>query len=149
MLVRIENSFVQLANKLGKPFSEEDKEKLARALESNYDKIRSVMLAQENAKEQSKPTIIELGNIGGRFFALNIYFSRDEMGDDTSVSIRQLLPAQSPVHIDVMATTTSKSPDNSQQNYLKVGEVYDDGDIHSHYIQEVRQEDQGIRPHRL
>jgi hypothetical protein len=48
-----------------------------------------------------------------------------------------------------MATTTSKSPDNSQQNYLKVGEVYDDGDIHSHYIQEVRQEDQGIRPHRL
>ena len=149
MLVKIENSFVQLASKLGKPFSEKDKEKLARVLELNYDKIRSVMLAQEKAKEQSKPTIIKLGNIGGRSFALNIYFSRDEMGDDIPVSIRQLLPAQSPVHIDVMATTSSKSSDNSQRNYLKVGEVYDDGDIHSHYIQEVRQEDQGIRPHRL
>jgi hypothetical protein len=32
MLVRIENSFVQLANKLGKPFSENDKEKLAQPL---------------------------------------------------------------------------------------------------------------------
>jgi hypothetical protein len=30
MLLRIENSFLQLANKLGKSFSEEDKEKLAR-----------------------------------------------------------------------------------------------------------------------
>ena len=78
MLVRIENSFVQLTNKLGKPFSEEDKEKLARSLELNYDKIRSVISAQENAKEQAKPTIIELGNIGGRFFALNIYYSTDE-----------------------------------------------------------------------
>ena len=148
MLVRIENSFVQLANKLSKPFSEKDKEKLARALELNYDKIRSVMFAQENAKEQSKPTIIELGNIGGRFFALSVYFSKDEMGDDIPESIRRLLPAQSPVHIDVMATT-SESPDNSEQNYLKAGEVYNDGDIHSHYIHEVRQEDQGIRPHRL
>ncbi|MDQ3839084.1 MAG: hypothetical protein M3297_07435 [Thermoproteota archaeon] len=149
MLVRIENSFVQLANKLGKPFSESDKEKLAQALELNYDKIRSVMSAQENTKEQSKPTIIELGNIGVRFFALNIYFSRDEMGDDIPFSIRELLPAQSPVRIDIMATNSSKSTDDSQRNYLKVGDVYDDGDIHSHYIKEVRQEDQGIHPHDL
>jgi hypothetical protein len=59
MLLRIENSFLQLANKLGKPFSEEDKEKLGRLLELNYDKIRLVMSAQENAKDQAKPTIIE------------------------------------------------------------------------------------------
>src|SRR2546430_17159621 len=89
MLLRIENSFLQLANKLGKPFSEEDREKLARSLELNYAKIRSAMSAQEkNTKEQSKPTIIELGNIGGRFFALNIYYSEDEMGDDIPMSIR-------------------------------------------------------------
>jgi hypothetical protein len=138
MLLRIENSFLQLGNKLGKPFSEEDKEKLARSVELNYDKIRSVVSAQENAKEQAKPTIIELGNIGGRFFALNIYYSRDEVGDDIPMSIRELLPSQSPVHIDVMATI-SQSPGNSQENYLKVGQVYDDGDIHSHYLKEVRQ----------
>ena len=145
MLLRIENSFLQLANKLGKPFSEEDKEKLARSLELNYDKIRSLMSAQENAKDQAKPTIIELGNIGGRFFALNIYYSRDEVGDDIPMSIRQLLPSQSPVHIDVMATISQPS-DDSQNNYLKAAQVYDDGDIHSHYIKEVRQEDQGISP---
>jgi len=79
-----------------------------------------------------------LGNIGGRFFALNIYYSRDEVADDIPMSIRELLPSQSPVHIDVMATI-SQSPSNSQENYLKVGQVYDDGDIHSHYLKEVRQ----------
>jgi hypothetical protein len=144
MLLRIENSFVQLTNKLGKPFSEEDKEKLARSLELNYHKIRSAISAQENAKEKAKPTIIELENIGGRFFALNIYYSTDEMGDDIPMSIRQLLPSQSPVHLDVM-TTISQSPDDLQRNYLKAAQVYDDGDIHAHYMKEIRQEDQGIR----
>jgi hypothetical protein len=138
MLLRIENSFLQLANKLGKPFSEEDKERLATSLELNYHNIRSVISTQENAKEQSKPTIIELENIGGRFFALNIYYSRDEVADDIPMSIRELLPSQSPVHIDVMATI-SQSPSNSQENYLKVGQVYDDGDNHSNYLKEVRQ----------
>ena len=145
MLLRIENSFVQLTNKLGKPFSEEDKEKLARSLELNYHKIRSAISAQENAKEKAKPTIIELENIGGRFFALNIYYSTDEMGDDIPMSVKQLLPSQSPVHLNIMASI-SDSPSNSQENYLKAGEVYDDGDIHSHYIKEIRQEDLGIRP---
>lgn len=138
MLLRIENSFLQLANKLGKPFSEEDKERLATSLELNYHNIRSVISTQENSKEQSKPTIIELGNIGKRFFALNIYYNRDEMGDDIPMSIRELLPSQSPVHIDVMATI-SQSPGNSQENYLKVGQVYDDGDNHSNYLKEIRQ----------
>jgi hypothetical protein len=138
MLLRIENSFLQLANKLGKPFSEEDKEKLATSLELNYQNIRSVISTQENSKEQSKPTIIELGNIGERFFALNIYYSRDEMGDDIPMSIRELLPSQSPVHIDIMATI-SQSPGNSQENYLKGGQVYDDGDNHLNYLKEIRQ----------
>jgi hypothetical protein len=144
MLVRIENSFVQLTNKLGKPFSEEDKENLARSLELNYDKIRSVISAQENAKEQAKPTIIELGNIGGRFFALNLYYSTDEMADDIPMSIRELLPSQSPVHLDVMATISQSPDDDLQRNYLKAAQVYDDGDIYSHYMKEVKQEDQGI-----
>ena len=138
MLLRMENSFLQLANKLGKPFSEEDKERLATSLELNYHNIRSVISTQENSKEQSKPTIIELENIGRRFFALNIYYNRDEVGDDIPMSIRELLPSLSPVHIDIMATI-SQSPSNSQENYLKVGQVYDDGDIHSHYLKEVRQ----------
>ena len=138
MLLRIENSFLQLANKLGKPFSEEDKERLATSLELNYHNIRSVISTQENSKEQSKPTIIELGNIGKRFFALNIYYNRDEMGDDIPMSIRELLPSQSPVHIDIMATI-SQSPGNSQENYLKVGQVYDDGDNHANYLKEIRQ----------
>jgi hypothetical protein len=138
MLLRRENSFLQLANKLGKPFSEEDKERLAISLELNYHNIRSVISTQENSKEQSKPTIIELGNIGERFFALNIYYSRDEVADDIPMSIRELLPSQSPVHIDIMATI-SQSSDNSQENYLKVGQAYDDGDNHSNYLMEVRQ----------
>ena len=60
------------------------------------------------------------------------------MGDDISMSIRELLPSQFPVHIDVMATI-SQLPINSQENYLKVGQVYDDGDNHSNYLKEVRQ----------
>jgi hypothetical protein len=29
---------------------------------------------------------------------------------------------------------------------MKAGEVYDDGDIHSHHLKEVKLEDQGVRP---
>jgi hypothetical protein len=145
MLLRIESPFVQLANKLGNPFSEEEKVKLAKALESNYDKVRAVILAQENAKEQSRPTIIELGNLGTRFFALNIYYNDDKMGDDIPMSVRQLVPSISPVRIDVMATI-SRSSNNSQENYVKVAQAFDDGDIHAHYLKEIIEEDNGIRP---
>jgi hypothetical protein len=34
--------------------------------------------------------------------------------------------------------------DDSQENYLKVAQVYYDVDIHSHFIKEVRQEDRGF-----
>ena len=145
MLLRLENSFIQLSNKLGKSFSEEGKGKLAKFIEEKYDEIRKVISELEKSKRQSEPTIIELGNTGGRFFALNIYYSKDEMGDDIPISVKQLLPSQSPVHMDIMASI-SDSPGNLQENYLKAGEVYDDGDIHSHYIKEIRQEDLGIRP---
>ena len=145
MLLRLENSFIQLSNKLGKSFSEEGKGKLAKVIEDKYDEIRKVISELEKSKGQSKPTIIELGNTGGRFFALNVYYSKDDMGDDIPISVKQLLPSQSPVHMDIMASI-SDSPGNLQENYLKAGEVYDDGDIHSHYIKEIRQEDLGIRP---
>ena len=145
MLLRIESPFVQLTNKLGNPFSEEEKVNLVKALESTYDKIRSVMLAQETAKEQSKPIVIKLGNLSARFFALNIYYSGDEMADDIPMSIRQLLPSISPVRIDILATI-SKSSVDSQENYIKAAQAYDDGDIHAHYLREVKEENEGVRP---
>ncbi|MFZ0698162.1 MAG: hypothetical protein WAM88_13585 [Nitrososphaeraceae archaeon] len=145
MLLRLENSFIQLSNKLGKSFSEEGKGKLAKFIEEKYDEIRKVISELEKYTRQSEPTKIELGNTGGRFFALNIYYSKDDMGDDIPISVKQLLPSQSPVHMDIMASI-SDSPGNLQENYLKAGEVYDDGDIHSHYIKEIRQEDLGISP---
>jgi hypothetical protein len=145
MLLRIESPFVQLANKLGNPFSEQEKVELAKSLESSYDKIRSIILAQETAKEEFKPTVIKLGNFGARFFALNIYYNGDEMADNIPMSIRQILPSISPVRMDVLATV-SKSSLDLQENYIKAAEVYDDGDIHAHYLKEVIQEDEGIRP---
>ena len=103
------------------------------------------MLAQETAKEQSKPIVIKLGNLSARFFALNIYYSGDEMADDIPMSIRQLLPPISPVRIDILATI-SKSSVDSQENYIKAAQAYDDGDIHAHYLREVKEENEGVRP---
>ena len=105
MLIRLEQTFIDMTQKLNKPFSPVDKEKLAEAIELNYDKIRPVMSAQETVKERSKPTVIELGNIGSRFFALNIYYDSDQNRDDIPNSIQQLLPSISPSYVDVMATT--------------------------------------------
>jgi hypothetical protein len=55
------------------------------------------------------------------------------MGDDIPMSVKQLLPSQSPLHTDIMASP-SDSPGNLQENYMKAGEVYGDGDIHSHTL---------------
>ena len=52
MLLRIENSFLQLANKLGKSLKK--------------TKRNWLDFLTRNTKEQPKPTIIELGNIGRR-----------------------------------------------------------------------------------
>jgi hypothetical protein len=149
MIIRLEDSFIKLAQQLGKPFSEAEKHQLAELISDNitYNKLRSVISDQERDKERSKPTIIELGNIDERYFALNVYFNEDQMEDSIPLSIRELLPTISPVQIDVMANMSQTASDNdTRQNYMKVAQVYDDGDIHSHYINEVIQEDSGILP---
>ena len=147
MLVRFEQAFLETTQKLNNPFTAADKEKLSEAIELNYNKIMSVVHAQEMAKENSKPTIIELGNIGSRFFALNIYYDADENSDNVPKSVQQLLPSISPVNVDVMATTTAHQvPADPNVTYLKVARVYDDGSRHSKYLDEVRKEDEGIAP---
>jgi hypothetical protein len=144
MIIRIEDSFIQLANQLNKPFLEGDKESLARSIELNYNKIFSVMSDLEKSKD-SKPTVIELGNVNGKYsFALNLYYYQDEIGDDIPLTIKELLPTISPVRLDLMGTVSNK-PDDKKQNYIKVGNIYDDGDIHSHYVNEIREEDEGLR----
>jgi hypothetical protein len=145
MILRLESSYVQMVNKLGRPFSEDSKKGLAKSIENNYNKICNAMAFQEELKEEYKPSVVELGKIGERFFALNIYYRIDETGDDIPLAIKELLPSQPPVRIDIVARI-SDSIGNTQDNYLKVGEVYDDGDIHSHYLKDVKLADQGLRP---
>lgn len=149
MIIRLEDSFIKLAQQLGKPFSEAEKHRLAEFISDSitYDKIRSVISDQERDKERSKPTIIELGNIDERYFALNAYYNEDQMEDNIPLSIRELLPTISPVYIDVMASMSQTATDNdTRQNYMKVAQLYDDGDMHAHYVNEVIQEDSGILP---
>lgn len=148
MIIRLEDSFIKLAQQLGKPFSEAEKHQLAELISDSitYDKIRSVISDHERDKEQSKPTIIEVGNIDQRYFALNAYYN-DQIEDNIPLSIRELLPTISPVYMDVMASMSQTDPGNdTRQNYIKVAQVYDDGDIHAHYINEIIQEDSGIFP---
>ena len=96
MILRLESIFLQTTNKLGNPFSEENKENLARLVENNFNKIRNAITLQEQSKEEYKPAFIELGKIGKSIFSLSIYYRRDDMGDDIPMSIRELLPTQSP-----------------------------------------------------
>jgi glycyl-tRNA synthetase (class II) len=147
MLVRLDQAFLVTTQKLKNPFTAADKEKLAEDIELNYNKIMSIISAQELAKENSKPTIIELGNIGSRYFALNIYYNTDENREDVPRIIQQLLPSISPVKVDVLATTTAHQvPDDPNVTYLKVAQIYDDGSRDSKYLDEVRKEDEGISP---
>ena len=147
MLVKLDQAFLETTQKLKSPFTPADREKLAEDIELNYNKIMSIISAQELAKENSKPTIIELGNIGPRFFALNIYYNTDENREDVPRIIEQLLPSISPVKVDVLATTTAhQGPDDPNVTYLKVAQIYDDGSRDSKYLDEVRKEDEGISP---
>ena len=148
MIIRLEQSFLETTQKLNNPFTPTNKEKLSELIDLNYEKIMSIVYAQEGAKENAKPTVIELGSIGSRFFALSIYYSVDENRYDIPKSIQHLLPSISPVSIDIMATTTAHQvPDDPNVTYLKVGQVYDDGSKHSRYLVEVRKEDAGISPY--
>ena len=138
MILRLESMFLQTTNKLGNPFSEENKENLARLVENNFNKIRNAITLQEQLKEEYKPSVIESRR------KLHAHY-RDDMGDDIPMSIRELLPTQSLIRMDILASISDPTG-NTEESYMKAGEVYDDGDIHSHYLKEVKFEDQGVRP---
>ena len=119
-------------------------EELSQAIEANYEKIRLIMLEQEKSKDKSKPTLLELGNIGSRFSGFNIYYNDDV--DDVPISIRELIPTISPVRLDLMATTKTTKSADPNSTYLKAAQVYDDGSIKAKYYAEAIREDEGIRP---
>jgi len=150
MLVRLEQSFIESAGKINDRFSEQDREELSEAIEANYEKIRLIMLEQEKSKNKSKPTLLELGNIGSRFFAFSIYYN-DDM-DDVPISVKELIPTISPVRLDLMAktgattTTQQSSTTDLDSTYLKAAQVYDDGSIKAKYFADAIREDEGISP---
>ena len=153
MLIRLEQSFIELAQKVHDRFSEQDRQELSQAIEANYEKVRLVMLEQEKSQDKSKPTLLELGNIGSRFFAVSIHYNDDV--DDVPISVRELIPTVSPVRLDLMTTTkrtksvanpTHSSAADPNSTYLKAGQVYDDGSIKAKYYAEAIREDEGIRP---
>ena len=116
MIISIEESFIQLANKLNKPFLDIDKERLARAIELSYNKIFSVISNLEKSKD-SKSTVIELDNVNDKyFFALNLYYYQDEISDEIPLTIKELLPTISPVRLDLMATVSNRPDDEKQKN---------------------------------
>ena len=142
MLIRLEQSFVETVSQLNANFSEAEKQTLAASIESKYDNILSIIKDKENNKNvKSKPEIIELGNIGSRSFSLSLYYSEDSENDDIPLSVTQLLPTISPVRMDIMASLQQQQSNGNGLNYLKAGQVYDDGDIHSKYIDEIIKEE--------
>ena len=148
MLIRLEPSFIETASKLNSEFSAADKQTLSSNIESKYDEIISVIKDLENKKEKLDPKIIELGNISSRSFSLHLYYSWESENDDVPVSITQLLPTISPVRVDIMTKLQQQQQQSTDVNpsYLKAGQVYDDGDTHSRYINEIIEEDEGRRP---
>ena len=125
-------------------YSWQGREELSQAIEANYEKIRLIILEQENFKNKSKPTLLQLGNIGSRFFGFNIYYNDDI--DDVPISIRELIPTISPVRLDLMATTKTTKLADPNSTYLKAAQVYDDGSIKAKYYTEAIKEDEGITP---
>ena len=151
MIIRLEQSFIETVSQLNSNFSEGEKQKLATSIESKYDDILSIIKDQEGKKADLEPKIIELGSIGSRLFSLSLYYNGDSGNDDIPLSITQLLPTISPVRIDIMSKLHQKKQQQQQANgndssYLKAGQVYDDGDTHSRYVDEIIEEDDGIRP---
>ncbi len=140
MLIRLEQSFVDTLSQLNANFSEAEKQKLAANIESKYDAIISIIKDEENNKVKAEPKIIELGNIGSRSFSLSLYYSEDSENDDIPLSVTQLLPTISPIRMDIMARLQqqlTQQLNGNDSNYLKVGQVFDDGDISSKYVNEI------------
>jgi hypothetical protein len=143
MLIRLERSFIESAEKLNERFSEQDRAELSQAVEANHQKIRLTMLAQEKSKDKSKLTTLQLGRIGSRYFGFNIYYNEDI--DDVPIGIREIIPTISPVRLDLMASTKTTKLDLNG-TYLKAAQVYDDGSVKAKYYAEVIREDDGITP---
>ena len=143
MLIWLEQSFFESAEKLNDKFSDQDREELSQMIEANYEKIRLIMQEQEESKDNYKPTLLQLGNIGSRSFGFNIYYNDDV--DDVPISIRQLIPTISPVRLDLMVKRTESVEPISLID-LKAAEVYDDGSIRAKYYTEAIREDEGIKP---
>jgi hypothetical protein len=147
MLIRLERSFIETGSRLNPPFSEAEKNALAASIESKYDTIISIIKDIEDKELKLEPKVIELGNIGSRCFSLSLYYSVDSKNDDIPLLITNLLPTISPVCIDIMAKLQQQQqPNDVSSSYLKAGQVYDDGDIHSKYVNEMIEEDEGRRP---
>jgi hypothetical protein len=150
MIIRLEQSFVDTVSQLNSSFSEGEKQKLATSIESKYEDIISIIKDQEGKKSNLEPKIIELGSIGSRLFSLSLYYNGDSENDDIPLSITQLLPTISPVRIDIMSKLHQKQQqqqtNGNDSSYLKAGQVYDDGDTHSRYVDEIIEEDDGMRP---
>jgi hypothetical protein len=150
MIIRLEQSFVDTVSQLNSSFSEGEKQKLATSIESKYEDIISIIKDQEGKKANLEPKIIELGSIGSRLFSLSLYYNGDSENDDIPLSITQLLPTISPVRIDIMSKLHQKQQqqqtNGNDSSYLKAGQVYDDGDTHSRYVDEIIEEDEGMRP---
>ena len=87
MLIWLEQSFIDSAEKLNERFSDQERKELSQMIEANYEKIRLIMQEQEESKDNYKPTLLQLGNIGSRSFGFNIYYDDDV--DDVPIGIRQ------------------------------------------------------------
>src|SRR5215813_12976626 len=117
------------------------RKELSQMIEATYEKRLNTQ-EQEKSKDNYKPTLLQLGNIGSRSFGFNIYYNDDV--DDVPINIRQLIPTISPVRLDLMVKRTESAEPNS--NYLKAAQVYDDGSILAKYYAEAIREDEGIKP---
>src|SRR5690349_19519701 len=102
-------------------------------MNSKYDYIISTLKEQENSKKDFDPKVVELGEIDSRIFTLNLYKDKDQENADVPIEITQLLPTISPVRMDIMVTLHKQS-NNGDSSYLKVGQLYDDGNIDPKYI---------------
>lgn len=140
MIIRLETSFIETLKQLGENFSGNNKQKLTEIIDSKYDYIISTLKERENDKKEFGPKVVELGEIDSKVYALSLYKDKDQENVDVPIEITQLLPTISPVRMDIMATL-HKQANDSDSTYLKVGQLYDDGNITSKYIDEIMEEE--------
>ena len=90
------------------------------------------------------PQLIELGDVGSRHFTLSLYNIENPENDDVPLSITKILPTISSVRGDIMASLQMNqvNVENNSTNYLKAGQLYDDGDINCRYFNEIIQEEE-------